>query len=105
MKSFYLASLIILMGFGISAQNQKIPDGFISLFNGKDFSNWKLPTGDNGHWKIINNVIDYDAESEAPGDKSLWSEHAYKDFVLLVDWRIKATPWKNKGVPLILPSG
>ena len=52
-------------------------EGFTSLFNGKDFTGWKIPAGDNGHWKVIDGVIDYDAESEAPGsDKSLWSERA-----------------------------
>jgi 3-keto-disaccharide hydrolase len=84
---------------------ENIPEGFVSLFNEKDFSNWKLPEGDNGHWKIINKVIDYDAESEAKTDKSLWTVQAYKNFILYVDWRIKATPWKNPNVPLILPSG
>lgn len=78
---------------------------FVSLFNGEDFTNWKVPVGDNGHWKIIDGVIDYDAESEAEGDKSLYSEKEFSDFVLYVDWRIKATPWKNPRVPIILPSG
>lgn len=78
---------------------------FVTLFNGEDFTNWKVPVGDNGHWKIIEGVIDYDAESEAEGDKSLYSEKEFGDFVLYVDWRIKATPWKNPRVPLILPSG
>ena len=68
-------------------------DGFTSLFNGKDLTGWKVPAGDNGHWKVVDGVIDYDAESEAPGnDKSLWSERDYGNFVLKVDWRIKATP-------------
>lgn len=82
-----------------------IPDGFVSLFNGNDFTNWTVPEGDNGHWKILNGVIDYDAESEAVKDKSLWTEKSYRNFILYVDWRIKETPWKNPGVPLILPSG
>jgi len=84
---------------------ESIPEGFVPLFNEKDFSNWKLPEGDNGHWKIINKVIDYDAESEAKTDKNLWTVQAYKNFILYVDWRIKSTPWKNPNVPLILPSG
>jgi len=84
---------------------ESIPVGFVPLFNEKDFTNWKLPEGDNGHWKIINKVIDYDAESEAKTDKNLWTLQAYKNFILYVDWRIKATPWKNPNVPLILPSG
>jgi hypothetical protein len=84
--------------------SEKVPAGFKSLFNGSDFTNWKLPDGDNGHWKIKDGVIDYDAESEAQ-DKNLWTDKEYKDFVLYVDWRIKETPWKNQNVPLILPSG
>ena len=116
MKPIILAALMLV--FVISAYSQQevskkeksdvkneLPEGFVSLFNGKDFTNWKVPEGDNGHWKIIDGIIDYDAESEAPGDKSLWSENSYKDFILYVDWRIKETPWKNPNVPLILPSG
>jgi hypothetical protein len=48
------------------------PSAFRALFNGKDFTGWKIPEGDNGHWKIIDGAIDYDAESQAKGDKSLW---------------------------------
>lgn len=83
----------------------KIPSGFVSLFNGKDLTNWKIPEGDNGHWKVMNAVIDYDAGSESKGDKSLWTEKSYKNFVLYVDFRIKATPWKYQYVPVVLPSG
>jgi Domain of Unknown Function (DUF1080) len=91
----------LFAGFLATAQ-----DGFTSLFNGKDLTGWKVPAGDNGHWKVVDGVIDYDAESEAPGnDKSLWSERDYGNFVLKVDWRIKATPYINPGVPIILPSG
>jgi hypothetical protein len=73
-----------------------------TLFNGKDLSGWKIPAGDNGHWKVVDGVIDYDAESEsAAADKSLWSERSYGNFVLHVDWRIKATPYVNPNVPII----
>src|SRR5439155_16655358 len=76
------------------------PKGFTSLFNGKDLSGWKVPAGDNDHWKVVNGVIDYDAKSEAKGDKNLWTEKSYKDFVLRIDWRIKPEPgFKNK-VPI-----
>ncbi len=98
-------SIFLLTIFTTSAQNnQKVPEGFTSLFNGRNFTNWKIPQGDNGHWKIVNGVIDYDAESEAQ-DKNLWSEKEYRDFILYVDWRIKEVPWKNPNVPFILPSG
>lgn len=105
MRRFLLASILILLGGVTLAQsNEKAPAGFVSLFNGENLTNWKIPTGDNGHWKVANAVIDYDAESEAQ-DKNLWSQKEYKDFVLYVDWRIKETPWRNPNVPLILPSG
>jgi len=96
---------MMFITFAICAQSsEKVPAGFKSLFNGTDFTNWKVPEGDNGHWKIKDGVIDYDAESEAQ-NKDLWSDKEYKDFILIVDWKIKETPWKNPNVPLILPSG
>jgi Domain of Unknown Function (DUF1080) len=81
------------------------PKGFTSLFNGKDFAGWKVPVGDNGHWKVVDGVIDYDAKSEAK-KKDLWSEKSYKNFVLLADWRFKTGEkgYMNK-VPIILPDG
>jgi hypothetical protein len=105
MRFTYLTLAFTFITLSICAQSsEKPPAGFKSLFNGTDFTNWKVPDGDNGHWKIIEGVIDYDAESQAE-DKNLWSDKEYKDFVLIVDWRIKETPWKNPNVPLILPSG
>ena len=76
-------------------------DDFSSLFNGRDLSGWKIPAGDNGHWRVVDGVIDYDAESEAAGDKSLWSAQEFGDFVLRVEWRIKSTPYTNPSVPII----
>lgn len=81
------------------------PQGFVALFDGKTFNGWIVPEGDNGHWKIEGGVIDYDAASEARGDKNLWTEKEYGDFTLLVDWRIKETPYLNPRVPIIRPDG
>jgi hypothetical protein len=85
----------------VMAPAGKAADDFVSLFNGHDLAGWKIPAGDNGHWKVVDGVIDYDAESEASGDKSLWSEREYGDFVLRVEWRIKSTPYTNPSVPII----
>ena len=82
------------------------PAGYVSLFNGKDLSGWQVPAGDNGHWKVVDGVIDYDAESESSAaDKSLWSEKEYGDFVLRLDWRIKDTPYVNPNVHIVKPDG
>jgi hypothetical protein len=94
------AVAVTMLSAGVPPQ-----DGFTSLFNGKDLTGWKIPAGDNGHWKVVDGVIDYDAESEAAGEKSLASEREYGDFVLRLEWRIKATPYVNPNVPIILSSG
>lgn len=49
------------------------PRGFTSPFNGRDFAGWNVPQGGGGHWKIIDGMIACDAQSEAQGDKDLWS--------------------------------
>lgn len=81
------------------------PPGFTSLFNGKDLSGWKVPEGDGGHWKVVDGAIDYDAQSESRGDKSLWLDREFEDFVLLIDWRLKEAPYINPRVPYVLPDG
>ena len=81
------------------------PAGFQALFNGKDLDGWIIPKGDNGHWKVKDGVIDYDARSESRGDKCLWSQKPYRDFILHVDWRLKTDSGYRHGVPIILVDG
>jgi type 1 glutamine amidotransferase len=103
---FPVALLVVLLGALPSpAADNVAPPGFVALFNGKDLAGWKVPEGDGGHWKVVDGVIDYDAESESKGDKSLWTEKEYGDFVMQVDWRIKEAPFINKSIPYILPDG
>ena len=80
-------------------------EGFLPIFTGLDFRGWKVPEGDNGHWKVAGDVIDYDALSEAPKDKNLWSERELGDFELVADWRIKGTPYENPRMYHLLPDG
>lgn len=98
----------LLPGFAEQGADE---EGFSSLLgsDGKLDAHWVVPEGDNGHWKVIEvdgeQVIDYDARSEAPGDKNLVSREEYGDFVLKLDWRIKETPYINPNVPYVLPDG
>jgi 3-keto-disaccharide hydrolase len=94
------AAIGVALFAAIHTASAQAPEGFTTLFNGRDFSGWKVPAGDNGHWKIVDGVIDYDAESEAK-EKDLWTERTYRDFTLRVDWRIKSTPYVNPNVPII----
>lgn len=109
---FPLAALATLLAAGCakgtaasSAGNRpSADDGWTPVFNGRDLGGWKVPAGDNGHWKVVDGVIDYDALSEAPGDKDLWTERSYRDFVLRLDWRAK----RYAGLyptPTVLPDG
>jgi hypothetical protein len=104
-RAALLSLAVLLLGFQAWAADNTAPNGFVALFNGKDLDGWKVPAGENGHWKVADRVIDYDTESEASGDKSLWSVREYGDFILQVDWRLKEAPFVNKNVPYILPDG
>lgn len=103
-----LLLLFVSVGMNLTlAQGKCIYEeaGYTKLFNGNDLSGWILPEGDNGHWSVIDNVIDYDARSEANGDKNLWTENEYEDFVLHIEWRFKGYGDHLFPLPTILPDG
>jgi hypothetical protein len=97
--------LVVILSLETRAGDNEPPPGFVALFNGRDLSGWRVPEGDGGHWKVVDGVIDYDAESQARRDRSLWLEKELGDFVLRIDWRLKEAPYINQGVPYILPDG
>lgn len=103
--SFGVILIAMFTIFSASSADVNSDKEWVSLFNGEDLTGWVIPEGDGGHWKVLDGVIDYDAMSQAPGDKNLWSENEYGDFILKVDWRIKETPFINHNVPIILPDG
>jgi hypothetical protein len=108
-KLNFLLVLFFLTGFAGITRAQGIDyfktEGYTRLFNGENLDGWKIPEGDNGHWSVIDGVIDYDALSEASGDKNLWTEKEYKDFVLHVEWRFKGFGDHLFPLPTILPNG
>jgi hypothetical protein len=110
MKSIFklfLAGSLALFTAGVMAQDGHLykDAGYTSLFNGKDLTGWKIPEGDNGHWSVIEGVIDYDARSEARGNKDLWTEQSFGDFMLHIEWRFKGYGDHLFKLPTILPDG
>jgi len=95
---------LVLAGCSKKQSSQTTTKDFVPLFDGKTLNGWIIPEGDNGHWKVVDGVIDYDGKSEAKGDKNLWTEKEYKDFILKVDWRFSGPPHPQP-VPLVLPDG
>jgi hypothetical protein len=69
------------------------PDEFCALFNGRDFTGWQASRGRpetdearakwQQHWTIEDGTIKFDGQGP-----DLWTSGKYKDFVLLVDWRL-----------------
>lgn len=104
---------------GATAQTDKaVPEGFVPLFNGIDLDGWEVRQPDqsgnsenynagltdNRDWQVVEGVIDCNPH-EAPGDRNLWTAGSYGDFELLVDWRIKESPYINRAAKIILPDG
>lgn len=77
--------------------------GFHTIYTGVDLAGWRQDPGHAGHWTPKDWVLRYDGRSEAKV-KHLWTEKSYKDFEMIVDWRLvdKAV---TKKVPVILESG
>jgi len=59
------------------------PQGFTSLFNGKDLSAWKN-ADKQPEWTIDNGLLHYTGK----GGKNLATAKNYKDFEMWVDWKI-----------------
>ena len=104
LKLFKTSAIFISIFMLFSCAKVEKENEFVSLFDGKTLEHWKIPEGDNGHWKVIDGVIDYDGKSEAPSDKNLWSKKEYKNFILKIDWRLTKEPVEEE-VPIIRPDG
>jgi len=100
--------LLLLAGIAVFAHpsysQYEMQDGYQSLFGGNDLSSWVIPEGDNGHWKVVDGVIDYDSRSEATGDRNLKTKEQYGDFILKIEWRLKEASG-SYDVPIVLSDG
>jgi type 1 glutamine amidotransferase len=56
--------------------------GWTALFNGKDFTGWKLAEKDKQHWVVRDGVMRFDGQGP-----DLWTREAFGDFAFKVDWR------------------
>jgi hypothetical protein len=101
-----IAAVFFFAAMGVPSAHAAPPGyDWQPLFNGHDLSGWKVPEGDGGHWKVVDGVIDYDAQSQAKKDKNLWTEREFGDFMLSVGWRIKETKGPKYNAPIILADG
>lgn len=85
----YLACFVVTLGVANMAIAQEpakdhvTPEGFTSLFNGKDLTGWlqqgKTPT----NWTVENGVLSFNGKG---GD--LRHTEKFSNFILLIDWKI-----------------
>jgi 3-keto-disaccharide hydrolase len=92
MKKLILLSSILSILFltdNILKADQKLEPGFVSIFNGKDTTGWKI--ADNGPWEVKN------GELVASGARShLYTKKEYKNFIFKAE--VKTTPGSNSGI-------
>jgi hypothetical protein len=86
-----------------AAETATLYEGFKSIYSGLDMRGWRMEPGQEGHWTAKNFTLEYDGKSTAK-DKSLWTEKAYGDFVMIVDWRLPGKPVPHDR-PVVLPNG
>jgi hypothetical protein len=80
-----------------------IAKDFKQMYTGLDLRGWKADDEHKKHWKVDDWRLNYDGKCAA-ADPNLWSDKAYGDCELIVDWRLAAKP-KKMARPVILPNG
>lgn len=101
-----LAAVLPLHSSTVAADQNSPPEGFKSLFNGKDLTGWKGLVGNpksraemsadelaeaqqaadqemREHWKVVDGVLEFDGKGQ-----SLCTAKDYGDFEMYVDWKI-----------------
>jgi len=90
---FSMALLALVLSgtatFGLRADDQPDADGWISLFNGKDLTGWKISDG--GEWKVVEGEI-----VTPPKVSHLFTDKEFKNFEYKVD--AKTEPGSNSGL-------
>ncbi|HPD16511.1 MAG TPA: DUF1080 domain-containing protein [Planctomycetota bacterium] len=85
-----VAWMVLLGAVALAADNTP-PEGFTALFNGKDLTGWGAGVGKPAtekqiaEWKVEDGIIKYTGK-----DGDLWTTKSFKDFVLMVEWRLPA---------------
>ena len=82
------------------------PKGFVPLFDGTSFSNWKYLKEYEEHWAVRDGGIYCDGQLKGVrGDaRNLWTEKEYGNLVLIVDWRLPGEPQMHE-LPTFTPDG
>ena len=97
---FALFAAIVAVGSFASSAMAEEPK-FVPLFNGKDFTGWKLPEP-NLNWSVREGVLVGNSEEKLRGS-NLWTVKSYGNFILDIDVKCEG-PEIDTGVDLRTPS-
>jgi len=78
-------------------------EGFVPLFNGKDFGGWKMNDAVSAAWSVRGSNFVTKGGVKGRG-LDLWTEKSYRDLVLCVDWRLAKKP-ELKALPTFTDDG
>ena len=104
--SLVLAAIMMVFSGAVSAAiaQKDTAKGWISLFDGHSLDGWQVSQAAAESWSIVDGVIDCDPRTRLSGDRHLWTEDAYGDFILYIEWRLTDAPTIETR-PLIGPDG
>ena len=95
MKRLSLVSLAIAALFAAHLAAQKVEPGFTSLFNGKDFTDWKI-SGPQESWTIKDGAMVANGRASHAYYDGPVGKHNFRNFELKVD--VKTEPGSNGGI-------
>ncbi len=84
---------------GAAKATPKCEDGFVQLFDGKTFTNWRSrnnPKPPTKGWKIKDGVLTVLAKNAGGGGGDIITEKMYSDFILKLEFKL--TPKANSGI-------
>ncbi|MGH9338032.1 MAG: 3-keto-disaccharide hydrolase [Acidobacteriota bacterium] len=91
---FILLSTLVALTSVAPAED--LPEGFTSISAGASFQGWKWHKDLEDRWEITDSGVVRLREDQPPrergADYNLWSEKSYRDFTLMVDWRLTGKP-------------
>ncbi|HZS05544.1 MAG TPA: DUF1080 domain-containing protein [Blastocatellia bacterium] len=94
MKTLSILLTLSILAFARQANDEK---GFVSLFNGKDLTGWKLVRGVGPGYVVENGVIVCPGE----GGGNLFTEKEYANFVFRFEFKLE--PGANNGIGIRAP--
>ncbi|MBN1844936.1 MAG: DUF1080 domain-containing protein [Sedimentisphaerales bacterium] len=79
-------------------------EGFRRLTNGLDLAGWRAAPDIWGRWRSHAGTLANDGTGQDHLAKDLWTQEAFDNFIVQVDWRLVGEP-RDRPVAVVLPDG